>query len=765
MIDWPIVRWLLGLDAVAPDATGIRLAFERPLPSWGWVAVSVACATIAWWSYRRIDAPPRRRRTMAALRAATLLLLAMMLAGPMLEVPRERIDPDAALVLADRSRSMEVEDMVDAAGVAMSRDRAVRAVAMDGAFRSIGDEHRVQWFTYAAGADPAATDADGVPTIGEATGDRSLLGRSIEQALDRAAGRPISSVVLVTDGRTTAPPDQALMRRLQSEGVAVSAVALGATEPLGDAAVTDVQAPRRAFSRDLVPVEAVIERRGPSQERSIAVELVDASSGTVLDRSELGPGRRDQVQLVARPSGAGEVRWSVRVVSELGRDLLPANDVRTVPVTLVDRPMRVLYVEGYPRWEYRYLKNLLQREGTVESAVMLLSADRDFAQEGNTPIARLPRTREEFDRFDLVILGDVPASFFTVEQVSEIRRAVSERGMGLVVIGGAQRTPRGWTGSPLEDLLPFVGPLELERLPDPVHMVPTAAAQRLGVLRLADDPKDPFPAELTGDEFPWSRLEWAQRIPWSALKPTTEVLAESREPVDGGSAPLVLTMRFGAGSVVYLATDEVWRWRHGRGEAYPERFWVQLLRAMARPSLGTGQEDVRLAVEPGRAVVGEPVRVEVELPAGASSGGTVALEAIPERPGTAPVELEATPTPGGTQVARWVPEDVGRWTIRPRDPALAARAGSGAAVEVVRDDAELRDAEADRALLDALARETGGRVVDPSGIRTLIESLPNRSVRTEMPIRDAIWSSPLALIMVMLLLVAEWVIRRWSRLA
>jgi hypothetical protein len=159
------------------------------------------------------------------------------------------------------------------------------------------------------------------------------------------------------------------------------------------------------------------------------------------------------------------------------------------------------------------------------------------------------------------------------------------------------------------------------------------------------------------------------------------------------------------------------------------------------------------------------VRVEVELPAGASSGGTVALEAIPERPGAAPVELEATPTPGGTQVARWVPEDVGRWTIRPRDPALAARAGSGAAVEVVRDDAELRDAEADRALLDALARETGGRVVDPSGIRTLIESLPNRSVRTEMPIRDAIWSSPLALIMVMLLLVAEWVIRRWSRLA
>ena len=765
MIGWSLVRWLLGLDAVAPDAGGVRLAFERPLPMWAWVAIAGACATVAWWSYHRIDAPPRRRAAMAALRATTLLVLVAMLAGPVLEVPRERIDPDAVLILADRSRSMAIEDMTDGSGAPASRDQAVLTVASGGAFRSIGDEHQVQWFAYAGGAEPVGMGADGVPVLGEAIGDRSLLGRSIEQALDRAAGRPISTVVLVTDGRTTAPPDRSLVRRLQSEGVAVSAIALGASEPIGDAAVTGVQAPRRAFSRDLVPVEAVIERRGPSQDRSISVELVDASSGTVLDRSELGPGRRDQVQLVAKPSAAGEARWTVRVVHELGRDLLPANDARTVPVTLVDRPMRVLYVEGYPRWEYRYLKNLLQRETTVESAVMLLSADRDFAQEGNTPIARLPRTREEFDRFDLVVLGDVPASFFTVEQVSEIRRAVAERGMGLAVIGGAQRTPRAWTGSPLEDLLPFVGPLELERLPGPVHMVPTPAAQRLGVLRLADDPKDPFPVELTGEEYPWSRLEWAQRIPLPLLKPTTEVLAESQEPVDGVAVPLVLTMRYGAGSIVYVATDEVWRWRHGRGEAYPERFWVQLLRAMARPSLGTGQEQVRLAVEPGRAVVGEPVRVEVELPATTPTGGTVALEAIPERTGASPVELEATSSPGGTLVARWVPEDVGRWTIRPRDPALAAQAGTGAVVEVVRDDAELRDAEADRALLETLARETGGRVVDPSDVRSLIESLPNRSVRTEMPIRDALWSSPLALIMVMLLLVAEWVTRRWSRLA
>ncbi|MFM8783776.1 MAG: hypothetical protein ACKOFI_01115, partial [Phycisphaerales bacterium] len=367
------------------------------------------------------------------------------------------------------------------------------------------------------------------------------------------------------------------MRRLQSEGIVVSSVALGADAALGDASVADLQAPRRAFVRDLVPVEAVIERRGPARLRTMRAELVDRSTGAVLDAAELAPRpggtdpSREAVQLVATPPGSGDATWEVRVVdASAARDLIPANDRRAVPIAIVDRPVRILYVDGYPRWEYRYLKNLLQRERSVESAVMLLSADRDFAQEGNTPIARLPRTREEFDRFDLVVIGDMPASFFTGEQLVEVRRAVSERGMGLVVIGGARSTPRSWAGSALEDLLPFSGPYELDRLPDAVNLVPAPPAARLGVMRLSDDPKGAFPEELRSPDEAWSRFEWAQRIAPASLKPATEVLAHSLQSVDGAPSPLVLSMRYGAGLVTYVATDEVWRWRNGRGETYPE---------------------------------------------------------------------------------------------------------------------------------------------------------------------------------------------------
>ena len=766
------VRWLLGLQSVPAGASDARLAWEHDVPAWLAVLAVAVAAAVAWASYRRLAIGERSRRALVALRTASILLLAALLAGPLLEIPRETVEPDSVIVLADRSRSMEVEDMAGPGG-SRSRDAALRELAGAGSpFADAGPDHRVSWFGFSEGLVPLASSAVGVD-VGTPSGERTLIASAIERALERSSGRAISAIVLLTDGRTTEPPDRALVRRLQADGITVSAVALGAEGEVGDTAIASVDAPRRAFVRDLVPVEATVERRGPSRGRAMRVELVDAATGEVTDRAELAPGTAqdaagiasDRVQLIARPSAAGDARWEVRVSAADGaRDLLPANDRRSVPITLVDRPMRVLFVDGYPRWEYRYLKNLLQRERSVESAVMLLSAERDFAQEGNTPISRLPRTREEFDRFDLFVIGDVPASFFTGEQLSELRRAVGDRGAGLLWIGGERSTPRTWNGTSLEDLLPFTGPLELERLEDAVNLRPTALATRSGVLRLADDPRAGFPEELGPDGEPWSRLEWVQRIPPATLKPAAEVLAESSQRVDGANAPIVVSMRFGAGNAMYVATDEIWRWRNGRGETYPERFWVQLLRSLARPALGSGSEEVRIAVEPARATVGDPVRIEVELPAG-SPPATVALEAVPEDRSRATVEVDASPAPGGGFVARWMPESEGRWTIRPRDPALAARAGTGASFESVRSDRELRDAEVDRALLDTLARETGGRVVGPADAASLVRSLPNRSVRTEDPVQDRLWNSPAALLLVLALLGTEWIVRRKARLA
>merc|ERR1711965_1201187 len=137
---------------------------------------------------------------------------------------------------------------------------------------------------------------------------------------------------------------------------------------------------------------------------------------------------------------------------------------------------------------------------------------------------------------------------------------------------------------------------------------PTPVAERLGVLRLADEASgEGWPEDLTDPTFGWSQLQWVQRIDRERIKPTAEILAEA-VPVDDSiseTTPLVITMRYGAGQILYVATDEIWRWRYGRGEQLYERFWVQLLRLLGREAVESDLS-VRIVAGPDRTELGRP---------------------------------------------------------------------------------------------------------------------------------------------------------------
>ena len=506
-------------------------------------------------------------------------------------------------------------------------------------------------------------------------------------------------------------------------------------------------------------------------------ELVDDRDGSILDSTEieLDPDQptMDTV-LTAAPSRSeedtGTRRWSVRIEGE--DDLVPENNTVALDIEFVDRPLRVLYIEGYPRWEYRYLKNLLVREPSIESSVMLLSADRDFAQEGNTPLARLPRTAEEFAAFDLIILGDIPSGFLTDSRQELIQEQVARRGGGLVMIAGPRSMPSSWSGTPLADLLPFTGSLELDRRDGPVLARPTDVATRLGVLRLVLGEDYGWPEALSDASYGWSQLQWVQRIDPERLKPTAEILAEVR-PADGDQAdvtPLVLGMRYGAGQVLYVATDEIWRWRYGRGELLPEQFWVQLLRLLGREAV-QGDQPVRLVVEPRQAVIGRPVRITVDLldaVSGLLPPDSVVVEAF-DGDGVLVGTVELPASGEASWAGTWIPPEVGPVEFRIAQPGLSALAGGIiATIEVARPDDELRDADADHDFLATLSKETGGLVHLPDETPGLLdrvhEQLPNRAIVTERPLRERIWTSPLFFTLFLLLATLEWVGRRLTRL-
>ena len=758
----PITRWILGLDAIPPGSEGLQFSWQHPIAGWGWLLITIGALCVAWWGYRRIVGRWQARAILTTMRMLLLVVLVALMAGPLLRLPLIETQPDWIAVLVDRSRSMSVEDTRDNEGRLVSRASVGDSLLSHAVWDEIKHNKEIVWLGFHTSAfeinpkQPPASD-----------GWSTDLTAPTESALRRLAGRPASGIVIISDGRTTHPLDRTVVRTIQSRAVPVFVVPLGSPDAITDLGIAQAEAPARAFVRDQVPVVATLQSTGGPPTEAVQVDLVDAETGDVLNSIEIAPldfvDQRYEAVLTGVRAEAGSARWVVRVRAS-SKDLVQTNDEQVIEVEFVDRPLRILYIEGYPRWEYRYLKNLLVRESSFESSVMLLSADRDFAQEGNAPLERLPQSEEEFENYDLFILGDVPAGSLSETQREQIKRAVSERGAGLLWIAGERSTPQSWRSTALDDLLPIRG--TPEQFDEATHLEPTESAQRAGVLRLGDRANEPWPLALSphGDR---GRLEWAQRIESNTLKPAAEVLALGRSQIGGESFPIVISMRYGAGVALYVATDETWRWRHGIGETYQERFWIQFIRYLARGAVQSDDNDFALVIEPKRPDVGVPamVRVEIQNSKAGEIAGVETLEAEVER-------VDATPSParqttqlrrdGDAWIGLWSPESAGSWRVRVESPQTGTLETT---VEVVQSDVELAHPETDHAQLIDLATRTGGAVVPPSDLSRLAKLLPKRSLSHEESIVDPLWNSPAALILVLSLLFIEWIGRRRMRLA
>lgn len=778
------------LSWATPDAS---LGWAHPLPAWVWALLAVGACLFAGWSYSRLLGPRPVRIVLAGLRGLVILAVAVLLAGPVLIDPEVREEPDALVMLVDRSASMTLGDVLPAAGGGpITRNESLRRalVSQSAVFgdRGLGaGARRMVWLGFGGRVHelPPLTDESAWGTARvRADAPATALRTAVEQALRVAPGRPLAGVILFSDGRSPQPTGADLVRQVARRGTRVYVVPLGPAEPGVDLVLERVEAPERAFIRDRVPVTVRVGRVGGGDAGgwSARVRLVDAATDEVVDERVIEAERIDEpVRLTARSERVGKVRYRVEVVYEpadpaAAHELVTSNNAEQIVIDMIDRPVRVLYIEGYPRWEYRYLKNLLVREESIDSSILLLSADQAFAQEGDSPITRPPATAREVRPYDVVILGDVPPGYFTPEQLTLIRDHVAASGAGLLWIGGVRSTPGAYADTPLADLLPMRSPASVVPAPEgalPLEMRPTPLADALSVLQLRG-PGDAASAEFWPAELP--PLRWAQNL--GPLKPTAEVLARAGRGPE--AMPLLVRLRFGSGQSLYLATDETWRWRYGRGELYFEQFWVQLVRMLGRGRVQQAVDRARLSVSPRRVDVGEPVVVELtiedaallerQLPRVAVSvtRAPAAGEGEAASPGAAwdrvqllPVTGDDGQAVGGQRVYRalWRPAAAGDLVLRVTEPALDAL-GLVRPLEVVAPDDEMRQAVPDHARLAALAAATGGEVIPLDHLERLLPVVPNLAEKTAIDSREPLWNSWLALMVVLGLLTTEWVIRK-----
>ncbi len=792
-----LLNSILGLDELGFGAQDVALELARPLAPWVWAMGAVLAALASWWCYRRLIGPRAARGALAVVRTLTLLLVLLLIAGPQLVRERTRIESDWVVVLADRSASMQVPDAPG--GTTRNAQLSDALNRSSAAWSAIAQSKRVLWLGFDAGAYELTGDAP-TPELGEADGRRTALGASIEQALRRVAARPTSGIVVLSDGRSSDALDRASLRRLQSDQIPVFSVPLGSPDPAPDLGVTGVEAPELAFVRDSTPVVVELERLGEGRvDPDSLVQLVDESTGEVLAERPVGDAldasASARVTLTPKGETPGARRWIARVVPR-GDDLISDNNEMSLAIELVDRPLRVLYLDGYPRWENRYVKNLLLRESSIRSSSLLLAANRRYTQEGDVAITRLPQSPGEWEEFDVIVLGDLRSDLLGRSQLEALREHVAVRGAGLLWIGGEGATPETWFETPLGDLLPVRSGASLDsgRLntwDEDVTLVRTPEGARLGVLELGDAP-GAWPMRLSDPRTGWSRLRWMQKIGPERVKPAASVLAAgvpasafTPELLDdqgagalGAGSPALLSMRYGAGRVVYVATDEIWRWRYGRGEDLPERFWLPLIRMLGREGLARSGRSALLRATPKRGQVGASVRLSLELldqslVDAAPTSVRVEITRDDASAGSRPVELRLSPE--GVLVegddsprsfgSSWATNEPGTYSVRVTEPLLAPL-GLHATLEVWPSDDERRRPETDHDALAELAQQTGGQVVPVSQLGTLGDLLPNRELVMTGP-REVrpLWDRPLILALLITLLALEWVGRRLIRLA
>lgn len=609
----------------------------------------------------------------------------------------------------------------------------------------------------------------------EADGPETAIGDALNQALREQRGRLLAGAIIFTDGRSNAetfPLDRVARRLPGNRGL--YAVGVGNPDEPRDIALSNLQASHVVLAGDLVPFDLQVSSLGFQGSIELRLKVngeVEASLQVTAD----GPVFRRGVRLEYRPESPGEYEVTIETPARPG-ELLKGNNVVGHRFKVIDEKIRVLYVEDFPRWEYRFLKTALIRDQTMRVSCLLLSADERFPQEGSPgipPVSSFPTERDDLFQYHVVILGDVPSQSFTDEQQHLLRSFVDEVGGGLLMISGEGGAPDTYVGTPIETLLPVTLPEDrassiwraMEVHTELYHPVLTVEGRESQILRLLDDPEQNL--ELwedrdgrEGNSLPG--LYWHARV--GDARAGAKVLAEKRGP--SGKIPIFAFQYYGAGRCFFSGTDETWRWRIGVGDRFFYRFWGQVVRFLAGGRLHQGKR-VEITTDKSEYTINDQASItarvrDQDFKPATEEKQTVRLQR-PEGVEPGSVELARVPGQPGRYAGSILADRIGRyriWMDRPEEGPEAR--GGEVTFTVVVPPLEYKDPRMAKDILQAAAGQTEGGYFDLSQVAALPEAVPEiqqvKRVPEEAPVD--LWDRWWMLLLFTALITAEWIIRK-----
>jgi uncharacterized membrane protein len=727
-----------------------------------------AVVVLAVLTYRRVrvnEGRPRDRIVLTSLRVAALALVLFCLFRPTLIVRAAIPQQNVVAVLLDDSKSMQIPDWQGKARAEFIRQQFgdVSGPLM----RALSDRFQVRLFRFSSAAARAESAKDLTYN-----GSQTKLGASLESVRNELAGLPLAGVVLLSDGADTS--DQVITSALlgmKASKLPVFTVAVGSEKLAQDVQIDRVTTPRSVLKDALLFIDVMISNSGYGG-RTVTVDVED--DGRIIGTQQVTlprDGSAVTVKVRATASEVGSRMFKFRV-APLDGEVVTQNNSREAAVQVRDAREKILYFEGEPRWEMRFLRRAVADDKNLEVVALQRTADnkymRLFVNEPESPnelATGFPKTREELFAYRGLILGSVEAAAFSGEQLQMIADFVDRRGGGLLMLGGARAFGEGgFAGTPVADALPLaIDPRTQAGEPNTflrLKIAPTRAGQENAVTQIADTEA----ASLAR----WPQLPLLSTINAPLqLKPAASKLLNGVDE-RGRDYPVLAVQKFGRGRTMAFPVQDSWAWQMHASipveDQTHERLWRQMLRLLVEGV--PGPVDIRTTerVEPGepvtiQATVADPSYLEV-------NDATVIAQVMRPGGGVLNVPMQWSGERGGEYRGTFVTAEPGAYEVTVDATRGDKRAGSAVAfVRAAPADSEYFDPTMHAAPLRRIAEETGGRFYTSDKISGLAEDVRHSGRGVTSVEERPIWNMPIVLIALLGLVCAEWGYRRAVGLA
>jgi len=731
------------------------------LGTWpGWVLlllIVVAASLLGWLIRSRLpEAAPRMRTWRAVvvwmLQSLFVTLVLLLLWQPAITVAELNSQQNMIAVLVDDSRSMAIAD--SGSDRKTAREAAAVKALNDGILAGLQRRFQTRVYRLDGGLSRIAKIEEVQPA-----GAATHINDGLKQLVADTADLPLGAIVLLSDGaENRGGIDLDTISALRNRRLPVHTIGFGREHADHDVEMDDVSVAPRAMADSRMKAIVNFHQHGYAGKTTV-LAVRDGDKLLTSKEVTLGEDGTIQTETVFFDAGAASVKSIQFSLNPLGGEENNVNNATARLVSVSGDKRRILYVEGEPRWEYKFIRRAAEDDQEIQVVSMLRTTENKIYRQGISDPSELadgfPAKAEDLFRYDGIIIGSVEAGYFTPRQQELLREFVDQRGGGLLFLGGRfALADGGWGASSVTELLPTFlpnGKNTFHRDPATAQLTPAGAES--AVTRLVDDPVKNIER--------WKKLPYMMDYQDAGTpKPGATVLAEmntSRERL-----PLLVTQNYGRGRTAVMATSGTWRWQMSQalGDPTHDMFWQQLLRWVAADSPGrvVASMPVQRLMDDGHVRLTATVRDKEYVPA---PDARVVAHIIGPESSSALVDLIPVPDSAGTFQTEWTADKPGQYVAE----LTAGRGTDELGRDVLtfeRTDAVAENfhTEQNRELLEKLSSQTGGRYWNTDELNRL----PNEISYSEagISVRDTkeLWNMPIVFLLLLGLISGEWLLRR-----